>query len=95
MGAGRSSDYLMTGDEKLLSGHPFDLELDARQLACPLPILRAKKSLSQLSSGQVLKVVATDKGSLKDFEEFCRQTGNVLLSSTTQGDEFVFLIRRR
>lgn len=95
MGAGRSSDYLMMEDEKLLSGHPFDLELDARQLACPLPILRAKKSLSQLSSGEVLKVVATDKGSLNDFAEFCRQTGNVLLSSTTQDGEFVFLIRRR
>jgi tRNA 2-thiouridine synthesizing protein A len=115
MGAGRSSDYLMMEDEKLLmeqlairlseqttlakslviSGHPFDLELDARQLACPLPVLRAKKSLSQLSSGQVLKVVATDKGSLNDFAEFCRQTGNMLLSSTTQGGEFVFLIRRR
>jgi len=73
----------------------FDAELDARQLACPLPILRAKKSLSQLTSGQVLKVVATDRGSLKDFAEFCRQTGNVLLSSTVRDAEFVFLIRRR
>ncbi len=95
MGAGRSSDCLMTGDEKLLSGRPFDLELDARQLACPLPILRAKKSLSQMNSGQVLKVVATDKGAPNDFAEFCRQTGNALLSSTMQGGEFVFLIRRR
>ena len=73
----------------------FDAELDARQLACPLPILRTKKSLSQLTSGQVLKVVATDRGSLKDFAEFCRQTGNVLLSSTVRDAEFVFLIRRR
>lgn len=73
----------------------FDADLDARQLACPLPILRAKNSLSQLTSGQVLRVVATDKGSLNDFAEFCRQTGNVLLSSTAQDGEFVFLIRRR
>lgn len=73
----------------------FDIELDARQLACPLPILRAKKSLSEMSSGQVLKVTATDKGAPNDFAEFCRQTGNVLLSSTAQDGEFVFLVRRR
>jgi len=73
----------------------FDMELDARKLACPLPILRAKKALSQMASGQVIKIVATDRGAPKDFEEFCRQTGNALLSSTAQDDEFVFLIRRR
>ncbi|NNM79429.1 MAG: sulfurtransferase TusA family protein [Gallionella sp.] len=73
----------------------FDIELDVRQLACPLPILRAKKSLSQMSSGQVLKVIATDKEAPKDFEVFCRQTGNELLSSVMQGDEFIFHIRRR
>lgn len=73
----------------------FDIELDARQLACPMPILRAKKALSQMASGQVIRIVATDGGAPKDFEEFCRQTGNVLLSSTTQGNEFVFLVRRR
>ena len=73
----------------------FDAELDARQLACPLPILRAKKSLSQMSSGQLLRIVATDKGAQNDFDEFCRQTGNTLLSSAEQNGEFVFLIRRR
>lgn len=73
----------------------FDIELDARQLACPMPILRAKKALSQMASGQVIRIVATDGGAPKDFEEFCRQTGNVLLSSTAQGKEFVFLVRRR
>jgi tRNA 2-thiouridine synthesizing protein A len=73
----------------------FDAELDVRQLACPLPILRAKKSLSALSAGQVLKVVATDKGSPKDFVDFCGKTGNELLSSTEVGGEFIFLIRRR
>jgi tRNA 2-thiouridine synthesizing protein A len=69
----------------------FDVELDARQLACPLPILRAKKSLSQMTSGQVIKIVATDHGSPKDFEMFCRQTGNELLSSMAHDGEFVFL----
>jgi tRNA 2-thiouridine synthesizing protein A len=73
----------------------FDVELDARQLACPLPILRAKKSLSQMTSGQVIRIVATDRGAPKDFDEFCRQTSNELLSSTAENGEFVFLIRRR
>ena len=78
-----------------MSGEGFDAELDVRQLACPLPILRAKKSLSVLTAGQVLKVVATDRGSPKDFQDFCSKTGNELLSSTEAGGEFVFLIRRR
>lgn len=73
----------------------FDIELDVRQLACPLPILRAKRSLSAMNSGQVLKVVATDKEAPKDFEVFCRQTGNELLSSVAQGNEYIFHIRRR
>jgi len=73
----------------------FDAELDVRRLVCPLPILRAKKSLSQMSSGQVLRIVATDPGAVNDFAEFCRQTGNELLSSVEQDGEFVFLIRRR
>ena len=73
----------------------FDVELDVRQLACPLPILRAKKSLAFMNNGQVLKVVATDKGSPKDFVDFCGKTGNELLSSTEQNGEFIFLIRRR
>lgn len=73
----------------------FDVELDVRQLACPLPILRAKKSLSAMSAGQVLRIVATDKGSPKDFVDFCSKTGNELLSSTEANGEFMFLIRRR
>ena len=72
----------------------FDLELDARGLNCPLPILRAKKSISQLSSGQVLRIVATDPGSVKDFEAFCKQTGNDLLDSAQQGNEYHFNIRK-
>lgn len=78
-----------------MSGMAFDVELDVRQLACPLPILRAKKALSPMTSGQVLKLVATDKGSPKDFVDFCGKTGNELLSSEEKGDEFIFLIRRR
>lgn len=73
----------------------FDVELDVRKLACPLPILRAKKSLSVMDSAKVLKVVATDKDAPKDFEVFCRQTGNALLAAETVGDEFIFYIRRR
>lgn len=73
----------------------FDVELDVRQLACPLPILRAKKSLATMTAGQVLKVVATDKGAPKDFQDFCSKTGNELLASTEAGSEFVFLIRRK
>lgn len=78
-----------------MNDNSFDVELDVRQLACPLPILRAKKSLSAMSAGQVLKILATDKGSPKDFVDFCSKTGNELLSSTEQEGEFVFLIRRR
>ncbi len=85
----------MTDENKPVSGHTFDVELDVRQLACPLPILRAKKSLSSMSSGQVLCILATDKDAPKDFEVFCRQTGNELLSSNQLGGEFVFYLRRR
>ncbi|MDO8207733.1 MAG: sulfurtransferase TusA family protein [Gallionella sp.] len=85
----------MTDDNKPASGHTFDVELDVRQLACPLPILRAKKSLSSMDSGQVLRILATDKDAPKDFEVFCRQTGNELLSSNEQDGEYSFLIRRR
>lgn len=85
----------MNDDIRLSTGQPFDVELDVRQLACPLPILRTKKSLSQMSSGAVLHIIATDPGSIKDFEMFCRQTGNELLSSTEQDGEYIFLIRRR
>jgi tRNA 2-thiouridine synthesizing protein A len=78
-----------------MSDIKFDVELDVRKLACPLPILRAKKSLSVMNDGQVLKIVATDKGSPRDFVDFCGKTGNELLSSTEENGEFIFLIRRR
>ncbi len=80
---------------ELRTGQPFDVELDVRQLACPLPILRTKKSLSQMSSGTVLHIIATDPGSIKDFEMFCRQTGNELLSSEEKNGEYIFYLRRR
>ena len=73
----------------------FDKELDARGLNCPLPILRTKKALSELSSGQVLRVVATDPGAVRDFEAFARQTGNTLLDSGEANKEFFFLLRRK
>ncbi len=69
-------------------------ELDARGLNCPLPILRAKKAISAMAAGEVLKVLATDPGAVKDFEAFCKQTGNELLQSQSTGDGFEFLIRR-
>ncbi|MDJ0958785.1 MAG: sulfurtransferase TusA family protein [Arenicellales bacterium] len=72
----------------------FDQELDARGLNCPLPILRAKKALKDLSVGQVLRIVATDPGSVKDFEAFAEQTGNELLESSESGDEFHFLLKK-
>ena len=72
----------------------FDDELDASGLNCPLPILRAKKSLAGMSSGQVLHIIATDPGSVKDFEAFAKQTGNELMSSNEEGGKFTFLIKK-
>ncbi|NOR52175.1 MAG: SirA family protein [Gammaproteobacteria bacterium] len=72
----------------------FDQELDASGLNCPLPILRAKKAISSLTEGQVLRIIATDPGSVKDFEAFCKQTGNELLESGEEGGKFVFLIKK-
>ena len=73
----------------------FDKELDARGLNCPLPILRTKKSLNDMTSGQILRVVATDPGAVKDFQAFSRQTGNELLSSETASSEFVFFMKKK
>jgi len=77
------------------SERPHDLEVDARHLNCPLPILRTKKALSQLQTGQVLKIMATDPGSPRDFEAFARQTGNALEHSTQSGEVWTFWFRRR
>jgi tRNA 2-thiouridine synthesizing protein A len=73
----------------------FDRELDARGLNCPLPILRTKKSLNDLASGQVLKILATDPGSVRDFHAFSRQTGHELLASGEQSGEFFFFLRKK
>jgi tRNA 2-thiouridine synthesizing protein A len=73
----------------------FDKELDARGLNCPLPILRAKKSLNDMQSGQVLKIIATDPGSVKDFQAFAKQTGNELLSQDETNKEFRFFLKRK
>jgi tRNA 2-thiouridine synthesizing protein A len=70
-------------------------DLDVKGLNCPLPILRAKKALAGMESGQVLRVTATDPGSVKDFAAFCKQTGNPLLSSTESPSEFTFIIAKR
>ncbi|MCB1866078.1 MAG: sulfurtransferase TusA family protein [Chromatiales bacterium] len=72
----------------------FDQELDATGLNCPLPILRAKKTLNGMTSGQVLRVIATDPGSVKDFEAFAKQTGNALLKSGEADGKFMFLLKR-
>ncbi len=72
----------------------FDSELDASGLNCPLPILRAKKALAGLSAGQVLHIIATDPGSVKDFEAFAKQTGNELMESKEEGGKFSFLIKK-
>jgi tRNA 2-thiouridine synthesizing protein A len=72
----------------------FDKELDARGLNCPLPILRTKKSLGELTSGQVLKVSSTDPGSVKDMQAFAKQTGNELVASSENRGEYVFLLRK-
>jgi len=73
----------------------FDKELDARGLNCPLPILRAKKALNDMQSGQVLRIVATDPGSVKDFQAFAKQTGNDLLQQAEAGKEFTFFLKRK
>lgn len=72
-----------------------DKELDARGLNCPLPILKAKKALADMFSGQVLRVVSTDAGSLRDFKAFAKQTGNELLEQQTVGGDYITVLKRR
>lgn len=73
----------------------FDKELDARGLNCPLPILRAKKALADMTGGQVLRILSTDPGSVKDFQAFAKQTGNDLLASAENNKEFEFYLKRK
>lgn len=72
-----------------------DKELDARGLNCPLPILKAKKALADMHSGELLKVIATDAGSVRDFQAFAKQTGNELVEQQTVGGEFITILKRR
>jgi TusA-related sulfurtransferase len=72
-----------------------DKELDTRGLNCPLPILKAKKALAEMASGELLKVVSTDPGSVRDFKAFARQTGNELVEQQSLGADFVHVLRRR
>ena len=73
----------------------FDKELDARGLNCPLPIIKTKKALNDLASGQVLRVTSTDSGSIKDMEAFAKQTGNALLGSSQEGGDYVFFLKKK
>jgi tRNA 2-thiouridine synthesizing protein A len=73
----------------------FDKEIDTKGLSCPLPILRAKKALAELASGEVLKIVCTDPGSIRDFKAFAKQTGNELLAQEADGELFIHFLRRR
>ncbi len=73
----------------------FNKEVDARGLNCPLPILRAKKALNDMQSGEVLKILSTDPGSVKDFEAFAKQTGNELLSQAESNKEYTFFLKRK
>jgi len=73
----------------------FDKELDAKGLSCPLPILKTKKALNDMAAGQVLKILATDPGSVKDKQAFSRQTGNTLVASAEENNTFVFFMRKK
>jgi tRNA 2-thiouridine synthesizing protein A len=79
-----------TGDKRM----KFDKEFDASGLACPLPIVKTKKSLTDMASGQVLRVVATDPGSVCDMQAFAEQTGNALLSQSEEGGKYVFFLKK-
>jgi len=72
----------------------FNKELDVRGMNCPVPILRSKKAIGEIASGQVLKVIATDAGSIKDMQAFANQTGNALLSSAESGGEYTYFLRK-
>ena len=73
----------------------IDKELDTRGLNCPLPILKAKKALAEMTSGQFLKVVSTDAGSTRDFQAFAKQTGNDLVEQQTVGTDYIHVLKRR
>jgi tRNA 2-thiouridine synthesizing protein A len=73
----------------------FDKELNARGLSCPLPIVKTKKALADMTTDQVLKVISTDTGSVKDMAAFAEQTGNSLLSTVEENGEFIFYMKKK
>jgi tRNA 2-thiouridine synthesizing protein A len=73
----------------------FQKDLDARGLNCPLPILKAKKALAEMATGEVLRIVATDSGSVRDFQAFAKQTGNALVAHSQSNGEYTFFMRRK
>jgi len=77
-----------------MNSHPIDQVLDASGLSCPLPLLKAKQSLNRLEKGQILKVIATDGGSVRDFKAYTDQSAHELLDSSTEGDSYIYIIRR-
>lgn len=79
----------------IMMSHEIKETLDARGLNCPLPILRTKKKITQLDQGDVLEVISTDPGSIKDIQSFCTQTGHELMSSTQSQQDYVFMIRKQ
>ena len=85
----------MSASDQLPAAPAADLEIDTSGLTCPLPILRAKKALAGMSSGQILRVLATDKNSVADFQAFCRQTGNALVFQQDDGKSFIHFLKRR
>jgi TusA-related sulfurtransferase len=85
----------MSTPEPGISVYEFHREIDTRGLNCPLPILRAKKALAEMVSAQVLRILATDPGSMRDFQAFARQTGNELLGQETVGKEYIHYLKRR
>ena len=85
----------MSTSDQLSAAPAADLEIDTSGLTCPLPILRAKKALAGMSSGQVLRVLATDRNSVADFQAFCRQTGNTLVYQHDDGQSFLHFLKRR
>ena len=85
----------MSADPPGMIVEEYDREVDARGLACPLPVLRAKKALAGMQSGEILKIVCTDRASLRDFQAFAKQTGNDLVRQLTVDTEYVHFLRRR
>ena len=93
--SGTANGVSIDDDHDMASELHIDTEVDARGLACPLPILRAKKALSAMPSGALLRVLATDQGSVRDFQAFARQTGNELVAQTEIGTVWSHVMRRR